>query len=148
MKNSRIGDFGMTRDVTSNGLYTQTRNKDGMPLRWMAPESLNEKIFSEDTDIWSYGMVCMEIVTYGDLPYGDIPDSQVGILVQNGFPPRFPLNCDDDFKNIMNLCWREDPKKERITFKGIVEILLPLITHLPKFKEVSFYHNPIKTEKN
>ena len=133
----------MTRDVTSDSDYyisNQSKKETAMPIRWMAPESVIDKKFSEDTDIWSYGIVLWEIVTYGEVPFGKFSNETVDFMVRDGYTPNLPENCADDFKNLMNLCWRKDPKKEKIKFKDVVKMLLSSITHLQKFEKVSFYH--------
>jgi insulin receptor-related receptor len=48
-----------------------------MPLRWMAPESVRKQIFTMHTDVWSYGVVMWEIMSYGDQPYKTKPDQEV-----------------------------------------------------------------------
>lgn len=138
--NFRIGDFGMTRDIYCNNVYLQPECHEAMPVRWMAPESLSKGKYTEQTDVWSYGIVLWEIVTYGEKPFSTFPDdSVVMLMIRDGYPPHLPDNCDDDIKSLMQKCWMKDSKK-RILFKDIVKTLLPLITHSKKFEKVSFYH--------
>lgn len=64
----KIGDFGMARDVYETDYYKK-ESKGLLPVRWMAPESLADGVFTSDTDIWSYGIVLWEIATLGQQPY-------------------------------------------------------------------------------
>ena len=39
------------------------------PIKWTAPEAAYEHKFSIKSDVWSYGILLYEIVTYGRMPY-------------------------------------------------------------------------------
>ena len=47
----KIGDFGMTRDVYDTDYYRQG-GKGLLPVRWMAPESLYDGLFTTSSDVW------------------------------------------------------------------------------------------------
>lgn len=61
-----------------------------MPVRWMAPESLIDGLFTPMTDIWSYGVLLYEIVTFGSFPYQGISNNQVLEHVRNGMTVGIP----------------------------------------------------------
>lgn len=64
----KIGDFGLTR-VLDNTNYYKAQSDFDKPVRWMAPESLLIQKFDSQSDVFSYGIVLWEIVTFGELPY-------------------------------------------------------------------------------
>lgn len=64
----KVGDFGMTRDVYENDYYRKG-SKGLLPVRWMAPESLADGVFSSQSDVWSYGVVLWEMATLAEQPY-------------------------------------------------------------------------------
>lgn len=64
----KIGDFGMTRDIYETDYYRKG-SKGLLPVRWMAPESLKDGIFSSTTDVFAYGVVLWEMATLASQPY-------------------------------------------------------------------------------
>ncbi|VDN17344.1 unnamed protein product [Dibothriocephalus latus] len=75
----KIGDFGLTREAKSNspdGYYRFTRNCE-LPIRWMSPEAVQFGIFSVKSDLWSYGIVLYEMITFGVFPYEGLCDVEV-----------------------------------------------------------------------
>ncbi|KAH8865000.1 Insulin receptor-related protein [Schistosoma japonicum] len=75
----KIGDFGLTREMhscESEGYYRFTRNCE-LPIRWMSPEAVQFGVFSVHSDIWSYGIVLYEIITFGVFPYDGLGDVEV-----------------------------------------------------------------------
>lgn len=39
------------------------------PIKWTAPEAANYSKFSIKSDVWSFGILLTELVTYGRIPY-------------------------------------------------------------------------------
>ena len=63
------------------------------PVRWMAPESLSDGIFSPASDIWSYGILLYEILTFGTVPYQGFSNREVLEFVKNGNRIILPSAC-------------------------------------------------------
>ncbi|XP_076967897.1 tyrosine-protein kinase HCK isoform X3 [Tamandua tetradactyla] len=63
----KIADFGLARIIEDNE-YT-AREGAKFPIKWTAPEAINFGCFTIKSDIWSFGILLMEIVTYGRIPY-------------------------------------------------------------------------------
>lgn len=64
----KIGDFGMTRDIYETDYYRKG-TKGLLPVRWMAPESLKDGVFSSSSDVFSFGVVLWEMATLASQPY-------------------------------------------------------------------------------
>jgi serine/threonine protein kinase len=64
----KIGDFGLSRIIDNSNYYTAQSPCD-RPVRWMSPESLIINKFDSKSDVFSYGIVLWELVTYGATPY-------------------------------------------------------------------------------
>lgn len=73
----KVADFGFARDVAANQIY-ERKSEGRLPIRWMAPESLYDNIFSVKSDIWSFGVLIWEIVTLGSTPYPGLAAAEVG----------------------------------------------------------------------
>lgn len=72
----KIGDFGMTRDIYETDYYRKG-TKGLLPVRWMAPESLKDGVFTSSSDVWSYGVVLWEMATLASQPYQGLSNDQV-----------------------------------------------------------------------
>ena len=64
-----------------------------LPVRWMAPESLTDGLFTPASDIWSYGVLLFEIMTFGSFPYQGLSNKQVLEHVKNGNSITLPSLC-------------------------------------------------------
>ncbi len=67
-----------------------------LPVRWMAPESLADGIFTPSSDIWSIGVLLYEIMTFGSFPYQGMSNKQVLEYVKNGNIISLPSHCSDE----------------------------------------------------
>ncbi|KAE9552632.1 hypothetical protein FO519_004145 [Halicephalobus sp. NKZ332] len=106
----KIGDFGMARDIYYHEYY-RPAGKRLMPVRWMAPESLKDGIFTVKSDVWSYGIVLYEMLTLGEQPYAGLGNDQVFnyIGLKRSILLR-PHMCPDFWYDLMRVCWKYDPR--------------------------------------
>uniref|UniRef100_G1RSK1 Tyrosine-protein kinase receptor n=1 Tax=Nomascus leucogenys TaxID=61853 RepID=G1RSK1_NOMLE len=117
----KIGDFGLARDIYKNDYYRK-RGEGLLPVRWMAPESLMDGIFTTQSDVWSFGILIWEILTLGHQPYPAHSNLDVLNYVQTGGRLEPPRNCPDDLWNLMTQCWAQEPD-HRPTFHRIQDQL-------------------------
>ncbi|XP_066961892.1 tyrosine kinase receptor Cad96Ca-like isoform X1 [Macrobrachium rosenbergii] len=146
----KVADFGFARDVANNHIYA--RKSDGrLPIRWMAPESLFDNIFTTKSDVWSFGVLLWEIVTLGSTPYPGLGAAEVMKRVKEGYRLEKPDHCRREIYNIMYYCWDKDPK-ERPCFTELVHTLEGLLLseveyiELDRFPDHSYYN--VVTEKS
>ena len=64
-----------------------------LPLRWTSPEALETKMFSAASDVFSFGIVAVEVYTDGAMPYGRWDDAEVVRQVRGGYKIRRPEHC-------------------------------------------------------
>ncbi|XP_062449623.1 ephrin type-B receptor 2 isoform X2 [Rhea pennata] len=70
----KVSDFGLSRfleDDTSDPTYTSALGGK-IPIRWTAPEAIQYRKFTSASDVWSYGIVMWEVMSYGERPYWDM----------------------------------------------------------------------------
>lgn len=51
-----------------------------IPIRWTAPEAIQYRKFTSASDVWSYGIVMWEVMSYGERPYWDMTNQDVRII--------------------------------------------------------------------
>ncbi|XP_018419020.1 PREDICTED: proto-oncogene tyrosine-protein kinase ROS [Nanorana parkeri] len=117
----KIGDFGLARDVYKSDYYRK-KGEGFLPVRWMAPESLIDGIFTNRSDVWSFGVLLWELFTLGQQPYQGYSNMEVLHYVRSGRRMDPPDNCPDDIWDLILKCWMQDPVK-RPSFSRIHEQL-------------------------
>ncbi|KXJ23083.1 Fibroblast growth factor receptor 3 [Exaiptasia diaphana] len=124
----KIADFGLARDVHNIDYYRKTT--DGrLPVKWMALEALFDRVYTAQSDVWAFGVLLWEIVTFGGSPYPGIPLEKLFELLKSGYRMEKPVNCDDNMYAIMLECWRDDPF-QRPTFTQLVKEMDAMLSSL------------------
>ncbi|XP_004680229.1 PREDICTED: vascular endothelial growth factor receptor 1 [Condylura cristata] len=122
----KICDFGLARDIYKNPDYVR-KGDTRLPLKWMAPESIFDKIYSTKSDVWSYGVLLWEIFSLGGSPYPGVQmDEDFCSRLKEGMRMRAPEYATPEIYQIMLDCWHKDPK-ERPRFAELVEKLGDLL---------------------
>lgn len=142
----KIADFGLARDIHCNDYYR--KKTDGrLPVKWMAPEALFHRVYTTQSDVWSYGILLWEIMTLGGLlipllilpvcftflnfsgtPYPSVPSvEKLFKLLRNGHRMEKPPCCSLEIYMLMRECWSYQPK-ERPVFSELVEDLDRILT--------------------
>ncbi|CAB4014881.1 ephrin type-A receptor 5 isoform X5, partial [Paramuricea clavata] len=119
----KIADFGLSRslgDEGSDGEYSISGGK--IPVRWTAPEVIAYRKFSSSSDVWSYGILLWEIMSFGDRPYWEWDNTKVMKEVENGFRLPPPKDCPRGIHNLMLSCWKAN-RSERPKFEHISQVM-------------------------
>ncbi|KAB7500276.1 Vascular endothelial growth factor receptor 3, partial [Armadillidium nasatum] len=90
----KICDFGLSREMHKNYMYLK-KSSDAMPIKWMAPEAIEQKIFSTQSDVWSYGVTLWEMFTLGNTPFPGFPLNQFATALEKGMRLKKPRSCND-----------------------------------------------------
>ena len=113
-----MADFGLSEQFDQAKDYFRQDKTDmvKMPVRWLAPECLEDGVFSEKSDIvrkkiyarvhvlvienvqWAYGVTCWEIFSGGKIPYPGIQLMDLPSLLAEGYRMERPSNsaCLDE----------------------------------------------------
>ncbi|XP_034463516.1 ephrin type-B receptor 4a isoform X3 [Hippoglossus hippoglossus] len=75
----KVSDFGLSRFLQENSSDpTYTSSLGGkIPIRWTAPEAIAFRKFTSASDVWSYGIVMWEVMSFGERPYWDMSNQDV-----------------------------------------------------------------------
>ncbi|NXV01110.1 FRK kinase, partial [Cettia cetti] len=116
----KVADFGLAR-VFKVGFY-EPRTETKLPVKWTAPEAIRYNRFSIKSDVWSFGILLFEIITYGEMPYQGMSGHQVIQLLDNGYRLPQPEKCPEPLYKMMLQCWSAEAD-ERPTFEALSEQL-------------------------
>lgn len=117
----KIADFGLARDIHNIDYYKKKTN-GRLPIKWMAPEALFDRVYTSQSDVWSYGVLLWEIMTLGGTPYPSIPTEKLYPLLKAGHRMEKPQNCSLEIYMLMRECWQASPL-QRPTFGELMEDL-------------------------
>jgi proto-oncogene tyrosine-protein kinase Met len=125
----KVADFGLSRDVYEREYYKCDNKKTELPVKWMAPESLEKGSYNTRTDVWSYGVVIWELMTRGITPYPQVHNWDILPYLQEGRRLLQPDCCPTLLYDIMMRCWSVNPM-ERPLFTELVTEVQGVITQL------------------
>ncbi|KAJ8727036.1 hypothetical protein PYW08_015433 [Mythimna loreyi] len=117
----KICDFGLARSIYKNDEY-QKKENCLLPVKWLAIECMTDRIFSTQSDVWSFGIVLWELFSLAKTPYPNISPAALLQWLSEGKRLAKPNYADDRLYNVMLKCWEQKPTS-RPTFSQLQEIL-------------------------
>uniref|UniRef100_A0A667ZMK3 Focal adhesion kinase 1 n=1 Tax=Myripristis murdjan TaxID=586833 RepID=A0A667ZMK3_9TELE len=105
----KLGDFGLSRYMEDSSYYKASKGK--LPIKWMAPESINFRRFTSASDVWMFGVCMWEILMYGIKPFQGVKNNDVIGRIENGERLAMPPQCPPTLYSLMTKCWSYDPSK-------------------------------------
>ncbi|XP_034350581.1 LOW QUALITY PROTEIN: tyrosine-protein kinase Mer [Arvicanthis niloticus] len=136
-----VADFGLSKKIYSGDYYRQGRIAK-MPVKWIAIESLADRVYTSKSDVWAFGVTMWEIATRGMTPYPGVQNHEMYDYLLHGHRLKQPEDCLDELYDIMYSCWSADPL-DRPTFSVLRLKLEKLSESLPdaQDKESIIYIN-------
>ncbi|KAJ0026901.1 hypothetical protein NQD34_017901 [Periophthalmus magnuspinnatus] len=113
----KLGDFGLSRYIEDEEYYKASVTR--LPIKWMAPESINFRRFTSASDVWMFAVCVWEIMSYGQQPFFWLENRDVINQLEQGIRLPKPDNCPPALYSLMTRCWSYDPR-ERPTFTELV----------------------------
>ncbi|XP_048961894.1 ephrin type-B receptor 2 isoform X1 [Canis lupus dingo] len=134
----KVSDFGLSRfleDDTSDPTYTSALGGK-IPIRWTAPEAIQYRKFTSASDVWSYGIVMWEVMSYGERPYWDMTNQDVINAIEQDYRLPPPMDCPSALHQLMLDCWQKD-RNHRPKFGQIVNTLDKMIRNPNSLKAMA-----------
>uniref|UniRef100_A0A671LPP2 Ephrin type-A receptor 7 n=1 Tax=Sinocyclocheilus anshuiensis TaxID=1608454 RepID=A0A671LPP2_9TELE len=131
----KISDFGLSRVLEDDPDAAYTTSGGKIPIRWTAPEAITYRKFSSSSDVWSYGVVMWEVMSYGERPYWNLTNRDVIKSVEEGYRLPVPMGCPGALHTLMLDCWQKD-RNERPRFCQIITVLDKLIRNPENLKSM------------
>uniref|UniRef100_A0A3Q2XKT4 receptor protein-tyrosine kinase n=1 Tax=Hippocampus comes TaxID=109280 RepID=A0A3Q2XKT4_HIPCM len=122
----KVSDFGLSRVLEDDPEAAYTTRGGKIPIRWTAPEAIAYRKFTSASDVWSYGIVMWEVMSYGERPYWEMSNQDVIKAVEESYRLPGPMDCPEALYHLMMDCWQRE-RSNRPKFDEIVCLLDKLI---------------------
>ncbi|XP_078214686.1 ephrin type-A receptor 3 isoform X4 [Callithrix jacchus] len=132
----KVSDFGLSRVLEDDPEAAYTTRGGKIPIRWTSPEAIAYRKFTSASDVWSYGIVLWEVMSYGERPYWEMSNQDVIKAVDEGYRLPPPMDCPAALYQLMLDCWQKD-RNNRPKFEQIVSILDKLIRNPGSLKVIT-----------
>jgi len=116
---AQITDFGLSQIARASNSLVSNTGYQGQSLRWTAPEFLRtepelsgtEQMASKESDIFSFGMVMIEVFT-GEVPFNTLKSTEVVMQITGGKRPGRPNHPKfmDELWELAQRCWAAAPQ--------------------------------------
>ncbi|XP_034973177.2 tyrosine-protein kinase receptor UFO isoform X1 [Zootoca vivipara] len=128
-----VADFGLSKKIYNGDYYRQGRISK-MPVKWIAIESLADRVYTIKSDVWSFGVTMWEIATRGQTPYPGVENSEIYDYLRQGNRLKQPIDCLDGLYELMMSCWALNPR-DRPSFEILHQELEKILKSLPPAKD-------------
>ena len=108
----KLADFGLSRTAAgASNYYRRTAGQSApIPVRWMAPETLDHNVSTIESDRWSFGVLLWEIYSQGSRPYAGVENHEIPQHIRKGYRLEQPELCPDGIYTLMQQCWSAEPE--------------------------------------
>uniref|UniRef100_A0AAX7V6Z6 non-specific protein-tyrosine kinase n=1 Tax=Astatotilapia calliptera TaxID=8154 RepID=A0AAX7V6Z6_ASTCA len=103
----KLGDFGLSRYVDDQEYYKASVSR--LPIKWMAPESINFRRFTTASDVWMFAVCVWEIFSMAQQPFFWLENGQVITQLEAGVRLHKPQLCPPIIYSLLTRCWAYEP---------------------------------------
>ncbi|XP_023997396.1 protein-tyrosine kinase 2-beta [Salvelinus sp. IW2-2015] len=103
----KLGDFGLSRYVEEEEYYKASLSR--LPIKWMAPESINFRRFTTASDVWMFGVCVWEVMSLGQQPFFWLENGEVINQLEGGVRLPKPSLCPPTLYTLLTHTWSYDP---------------------------------------
>uniref|UniRef100_A0A8C3A246 non-specific protein-tyrosine kinase n=1 Tax=Cyclopterus lumpus TaxID=8103 RepID=A0A8C3A246_CYCLU len=135
----KLGDFGLSRYVDDQEYYKASVSR--LPIKWMAPESINFRRFTTASDVWMFGVCAWEIFSVAQQPFFWLENGQVIRQLESGVRLPEPQWCPTAVYSLLARCWTYEPHN-RPSFSQLVCSLRCTHAHPSPFITISRFWKP------
>uniref|UniRef100_A0A4W4H411 receptor protein-tyrosine kinase n=1 Tax=Electrophorus electricus TaxID=8005 RepID=A0A4W4H411_ELEEL len=143
-----VADFGLSKKIYSGDYYRQGRIAK-MPVKWIAVESLADRVFTVKSDVWAFGVTMWEIATRGMTPYPGVQNQEIYDYLLEGHRLKQPNDCLDELYDIMFSCWCADPvdRPDFLQVRGMLEKLADKLPDTSSRKDIIYINTSFPEEE-
>lgn len=91
----KLADSSLSRDLFP-GDYSCLGDSENRPVKWLALEVLQKRVYTEASDTWAFGVLMWELCTLARQPYHEIVDDEMEQFLRDGYRLAQPVNCPDE----------------------------------------------------
>ncbi|XP_023276021.1 protein-tyrosine kinase 2-beta-like [Seriola lalandi dorsalis] len=113
----KLGDFGLSRYIDEQEYYKASISR--LPIKWMAPESINFRRFTTASDVWMFGVCVWEVFSMAQQPFFWLENGQVISQLETGARLPKPQLCPPTIYSLLSRCWAYEPQA-RPSFSQLV----------------------------
>ena len=149
---AKITDFGLSKAFYEDASYLK-QERTSIPWKWMAVEYFETNVLTLSSDVWSFGVVFWEILSFGQFPYAGGDCEETIKKIKSGFRLPVPDEVKETiwlskcYNDVTEMCWQLDPKK-RCSFSDLVKTFETHLTSEEKEDYKKLEQSIIKNQAN
>uniref|UniRef100_A0A0K0E1C2 Tyrosine-protein kinase n=1 Tax=Strongyloides stercoralis TaxID=6248 RepID=A0A0K0E1C2_STRER len=134
----KISDFGMSIEGTEYKIDLKTK----APIKYLAPETIQKKMYYTKSDVFAYGIMFWEIFNDGAEPYPNLNNLDVVIkVVKHNYRMKLPDEVPEKIRNfVVDRCWHANPD-ERPSFTEVIAFLEKETGIVKNSKQLPAHHD-------
>ncbi|CAF2858648.1 unnamed protein product [Rotaria sp. Silwood2] len=118
----KIADLGLSVMVDTD--RCQEAHSEKLPIRWLAPELIdNQAAYSIKSDVWSFGILLIELWLKGGDPYDNQHVTWISSAVGTGYVHEKPIDCPVEFYDFVICQCLQYKANDRPSFAALRQLL-------------------------